>query len=314
MTEHRHQHGERGAAIILALLIMTVLATLAVSAISNHWAQQRNDAIAPQILQHEALLLAGQQWAHAILIEDARHTAIDHLQEDWAQPFPPTSLSALFNANNDSQWNDAALSVRIEDLTGKWNILSLRRASDDSQHMVLARKIAAMNGLPEDTFIRLLDAVPPERNANWYGGSANLRSPQDPEACLRWLGFTPELLDKTQAMITCLPNETAFNINTVSPFLLELLVAPGIAQDTLIARDNEPFSSLAEVVSRLNVPDTTFPCLVFGRPGVGWTVRSSWFAIHTDVRLDGIVWRTTQTVQRVGNTLQTLSTVTNNNN
>lgn len=302
---------QQGAAILLAMLIMALLASLASMALSKHWLQERTSRIVQQTLQHEALLTAGQQWAQTILIEDARGPKIDHLQEAWAAPMPAAPLAAFLGKSNTPETRDgpdAHVSVRIDDLMGRWNILSLRRAPERSQHFELARRIALEAGFPADKFIRLVDAAPPERASNWFGGSSALRAPQGPEACLLWLGLTHAEIVRLRSMVTCLPDETALNLNTVPPQFFAWLFGPDIAENAIKERNERPFDSIADAANRLKVSPATFPLFLFGHPSIGWTTTSAWFAIRTEVEVDGIPWQTTQTVQRLGTYIQTLST------
>lgn len=298
---------QRGVAILLALLIMALLATLASVAITTHWAQQRTSTIAQQNMQHDAILIASQQWGHAVLVDDAQHTKTDNLNEPWALPMPATPLSAFLKVYSDQAQEGAMVSNRIEDLTGKWNILSLRRAPSGSQH-TLARKIAADSGLDPERLIRLVASAPPERPEGWVGGSSALRSPQGAQACLRWLGLTADEVERTKALLTCLPDETALNINTVDPKFFKWLLDPTIADDVIKERAKRPFNSIPDAAERLKIPESTFPLFLFGNPLVGWSPSSAWFAIHTQVTIDGVVWSTTQTVHRLGSYMQTLST------
>lgn len=299
---------QQGVAILLALLIMALLATLASVAITTHWSQQRTSTIAQQNMQQDALLVSAQQWGHAILIDDGFHTKTDNLNEAWAQPIGPTPVGPFLGLDESSNAPAATVSIRIEDLTGKWNILSLRRAPLGSQHHMLARKIAADAGLDPERLIKLVAAAPPERPDGWVGGSSALRSPQGPEACLRWLGLTADEVARTKDLITCLPDETALNINTVNPKFFRWLLEPVVADELIKERAKRPFNSTADAAERLKISPDTFPLFLFGNPQVGWAPNSAWFAIHTQVVIDGVPWGTTQTVHRLGTLIQTLST------
>lgn len=307
----KKQTRQQGVAILLALLIMALLATLASVAITTHWAQQRTSVTVQQNMQQDAIVVAAQQWGHAVLVDDAQHTKTDNLNEAWATPMPPAPLAAFLKMPSDQAPGDATVSNRIEDLSGKWNISSLRRAPPESQHHLLARKIAADAGLDPERLIRLVASAPPERPEGWLGGSSALRSPQGPEACLRWLGLSADEVARTQALLTCLPDETALNINTVDPKFFKWLLDPAIADETIKERAKRPFNSIADAAERLKKPESTFPLFLFGNPLVGWSPNSSWFAIHTQVTIDGVAWGTTQTVHRLGSYIQTLSTTNN---
>ena len=89
LTSLHQRKSSRGAAILLALVIMVTVAGLASAAVSRHWSQQRTDALLRANLQHKALANAVLQWAHAILLEDRRQGVADDLTEIWALPLPP---------------------------------------------------------------------------------------------------------------------------------------------------------------------------------------------------------------------------------
>lgn len=298
---------EKGAAILLALLLMTVLTTLSGMAITTYWGQQRASSILQQTMQHDALLSAGQRAAHAILVEDARDVNEDNLQEVWANQGNPMDVSTFLNSGAGEKMS-ASISNRIEDLTGKWNILSLRRIEEKSEHQDVARKIALAVGMQEDRIIKLVATAAPEGPMGVPGQSSTLRGPQSPEGCLLWLGFTPAEVLRSSELVTCLPEETAININTVNSKLLALLIDSELVPAFLKEREIKPFSSIQDAATRLHVPDLTFPIFLFSSPRIGWDIRSNWFAIHTNVTLDSVGWNTIQVVHRMGTVVEPLTT------
>ena len=78
--------GQRGAALLLAMLILALVAT---TAAGMAWHQQRAIEVesAERARAQAAWILNGAlDWARLILREDARSGGADHLGEPWAVP------------------------------------------------------------------------------------------------------------------------------------------------------------------------------------------------------------------------------------
>mgnify|MGYP000157938853 CR=1 FL=1 len=87
MRSHgRGRHHQRGAAILLALLIASLVATMGATALVRHWSTQRTASVTPLNMQHRALVSAGLQWAAMVLTDDRQNGEADHLNEAWAAP------------------------------------------------------------------------------------------------------------------------------------------------------------------------------------------------------------------------------------
>ena len=83
----------RGAAIIVAMLVAALAATVAVALAGD---QRRWLADVPtrrDQVQAQSLALAGVQWARQVLEDDARAGSVDHRAEIWAYPLPPTPIA-----------------------------------------------------------------------------------------------------------------------------------------------------------------------------------------------------------------------------
>ncbi len=82
----------RGAAVVLAMLLAALAATIAVTLFADQqrWTRavmQRRDQV-----QAQALAMAGVQWARQILDTGGRPKTVDHLGEPWAMSLPPIPL------------------------------------------------------------------------------------------------------------------------------------------------------------------------------------------------------------------------------
>ena len=83
---------DRGAAIVLAMLIAALAAAVAATVFADQQRWSRAVEHRRDQVQAQALVMAGVQWARQILDDDARRSDLDHLREPWAVPLPPIPL------------------------------------------------------------------------------------------------------------------------------------------------------------------------------------------------------------------------------
>ena len=84
---------QRGAAVVMAMLVVAITATLVAGA---HWQQNlvlRQVENEHSFAQAKWLLRGAIDWAGVILEEDARLSGVDHLGEPWAAPLADTHLN-----------------------------------------------------------------------------------------------------------------------------------------------------------------------------------------------------------------------------
>src|ERR1700692_36157 len=92
---HRHtasSRSARGAAVVLAMLLAALAATVAASLFADQQRWFRTVEYRRDQAQAQAIAMAGVQWARQILNDDARSTTIDHLGEPWAMTLPAIPL------------------------------------------------------------------------------------------------------------------------------------------------------------------------------------------------------------------------------
>ena len=125
---HRQQ---RGAALLLAMLILTLVATLASGMVWQQWRAIQVEGAERARTQSAWILSGALDWARLILREDARTGGADHLGEPWAVPLAEARLSSFLAADRDN--NSAAetdeieafLSGSIVDAQARWNLRKL---------------------------------------------------------------------------------------------------------------------------------------------------------------------------------------------
>ena len=137
-TKARHLPGayagekrSQGAALLMALLTASLVASLAAAGVWLQWRSTEVEAAERQRDQAHWLLLGALDWARIILREDARaggENGQDHLAEPWAVPLQEARLSTFISANADGVSRDderladeVFLSGQISDMQGRLN-------------------------------------------------------------------------------------------------------------------------------------------------------------------------------------------------
>jgi general secretion pathway protein K len=269
-TSHRAVlHAPRGAALLLAMVILTVVATVAAGMV---WQQSRAVAVeaAMRSRMQSAWILGGAlDWARLILREDQRDgdkraregkPAYDGLDEPWATPLAEARLSSFLAADRDNNAEggpEAFLSGSIADAQSKWNLRNLF----DPAYKVLPAELAGLRrlvdlaGVPSDTAERIAAGLQAAYREPADEGGARAR-PLAPQtfADLVWIGIEPATIAKLDAWVTLLPVRTPVNVNTASR---EAIVAAvegldlATVERLIQQRQRDPFQSLEQVKAQL---------------------------------------------------------------
>lgn len=236
----------RGAALLMAMAIMafaTVAAAAMLAALST-WTRQ--SGLAADRAQAEQLVMAGGDWAGAILRDDRRASGdVDHPGEPWALRLPPMPFE------------NGELAGRIDDQQGLFNLNNLVRGGklDLAQYARFQRLLSILQ-LPAELADALADwldadSVPqPAGGAEdaYYGalGHPHLAANRplvdlDELAVVR--GFDAGVRSRLAPFVTALPGTTALNVNTAPAEVLAAVVE-GLDLDAarvLVARRDGTF-------------------------------------------------------------------------
>jgi general secretion pathway protein K len=290
----RRRPTQQGSALLLAMVILTLVATVAGGMV---WQQQRAiDVEAAERARSQAgwILLGALDWARLVLREDMRTGGSDHLGEPWAVPLAEARLSTFLAADRDPTADDgpeAFLSGRIDDLQSHYNVRNLI----DEEGKVVPAELAALQrlcdlaGAPTDTA---------ERIATGLAASA---VPDDPARPLRpqrfdelaWLGLTPDTLRQIAPYVTLLPVATPVNLNTAPREVIAAVIDGldlGSAERLVQRRQRAPLASLEDV--RQELP----PKLELVESRV--SVDTRFFEVTGRLRLDNRVLEEHSTVER----------------
>lgn len=158
---------QSGAALLTAMLTVTLVATLAASALWQQWRSAEVEAAERGRLQASWVLIGGLDWSRLILREDARAGGADSLSEPWAVPLAEAKLTTFLaadkNISSDSLEGlpDAYLSGRIIDAQSKLNVLDLVDAGGKpvASSVAAFTKLFDLLGLPAQELSRMVANV-----------------------------------------------------------------------------------------------------------------------------------------------------------
>ena len=118
---------QNGAAILSAMLTVTLVATFAAAALWQQWRSVEVEAAERARVQSNWILTGALDWSRLILREDARSGGADHLAEVWAVPLSEARLSSFLSVDKNASdtEREAFLSGQISDLQAKLNVANL---------------------------------------------------------------------------------------------------------------------------------------------------------------------------------------------
>jgi general secretion pathway protein K len=219
---NRYRRPQRGAALLLAMLILTLVATLASGMVWQQWRAIQVESAERARTQAAWILSGALDWARLILREDARTGGADHLGEPWAVPLAEARLSSFLAADRDNNSVvdndslDAFLSGSITDAQSRWN---LRRLIDTEgkvaeNELRVLQRLCEQAGATGDCATRIAEAVSSAWSPLVVGtGDASI-APQRLSQ-LAWLGIDEDTLNRLEPWVIILPaSDTRVNVNT----------------------------------------------------------------------------------------------------
>jgi general secretion pathway protein K len=257
--------GQHGAALLLAMLIMTLVTTLAAGMVWQQYRAIQVEAAERARTQAAWILSGALDWARLILREDGRTSAdVDHLGEPWAVPLAEARLSTFLAADRDNnalaenESLDAFLSGSITDAQSRWNLRRLIDADGkpvEAELKTLARLCDAA-GAPGDCADRIAGAL---ARAWAPAGKADAIEPKRLSQ-LSWLGIDSDTLQRLEPWVDVLPDPQAkVNVNTASAEVIAAVVegmSLGNAQRLVQDRQRAPLRNLALPSSTQYFPQT----------------------------------------------------------
>lgn len=302
----RRQHG---AALLLAMLTVALVATMAAGALWQQWRGVEIEARERERLQASWILIGALDWARLILREDARSGGPDHLAEPWSIPLREARLSTFLAIDPTAGAagtfdDDAFLSGQITDAQARLNVSNLILGNQISEpdRESFARLFTQL-GIATSELDTLVDNLLRAASASDRADDGQVPIPLMPQrvAQLAWLGLSAQSLAVLQPYVVVLPTRTQLNLNTASAEVIAARIQ-GIdlsdARNIVNARNRAPFRTLSEVTRIVPSADRLDPSQV--------GVASRFFEIEGRLRLQDTEVRERSLVQRNGQSVITL--------
>ena len=314
---------QRGAALLAAMLTVTLVATFAATALWQQFRSIEVETAERSRVQSGWVLTGALDWSRLILREDARSGGADHLAEPWAVPLNEARLSSFLAVDKtatDTE-RDAFLSGQIIDLQGRLNVTNLIEGNAISDAELLSfRRLFDLLGLAPEQLSLLSSQLLLASRASQAAQTP--QTPQTPPGMaqpvvvvdgstplmpqrveqLLWFGLQAETLALLDPYITLLPARTPLNLNTASAEAI-YASAQGIeladAQRLVTARERSHFRTLADAERTLGGLPGRFD-------GNRQGVASRFFEVRGLLRLESIVVQERSLVHRDGLVVRTL--------
>jgi len=278
---------QQGVAIITALLIVTIAATISITISTRLQLDVRRTG--NLIAQDNAYfyLLAAEEWSRRILRQDKKDSTSDNLNEDWAIELPPLPVEG------------GSIQGRITDLHACLNVNSLVVAGAvDVTAKTRFSQLFTNLGINPDLIQSItdwidIDLATTNPNGAEDGYYLNLEKPyytantamQSPSELRLVKGFEdPEIYQQLEQYICAFDLEGGtgtININTASIEVLKSLsstMTDAIAKDIIEQREENPFNDLKDFTSfstlKTIITDTT-----------NLTTSSNFFLLRTQARI-----------------------------
>jgi len=301
---------KKGAALLSAMLTVTLVATFAAAALWQQWRSVEVEIAERARVQVAWLLVGALDWSRLILRIDGRAGTTDHLAEPWAVALQESRLSTFLAADKNNTGGltaeeqvDAFLSGSMVDAQSKLNIFNLIEAGERSEaDFLVFKKLFDHLNMPVTELESFAVNLKAALIANSLGTTTLM--PQRVRQ-LTWLGLRPQTLDKLTPYITLLPERTTVNINTAPAEVIYASV-PSLeladAKLTVTTRERAHFQNLTDAERAV----TAMKDKLIGKD-MQYSVATRFFEITGRIRLEQTVVEEQSLVQRdLSNNVKTL--------
>lgn len=274
---------ESGAAIIIAVLTLALVASLASFAIGDYGAAVAS--ISGRHEQTQARLLGRNaiDWASDVLAMDAQGGDIDHLGEAWTAGLRPTPIDG------------GAVATELADVSGHFDLNSLvSKGVVEPQRLAAYARLLGELGVPASQASALGAALAGALLTSPGNAAGAENSPAaasvlliDLDELQRLPGYSIELIGRLRPFAVALPAPAPLNVNTASAEVLAAVI-PGLgigaARDLTEQRQSAPFRDVDDFVARLARPDL--------KPlASALSVKSRYFIVSARVRYGQAITR-----------------------
>lgn len=318
----RHLPGKaRGAALLMAMIIVALVATLASAMVWQQWRSVQIETAERARAQSSWILTGALDWSQLILREDARadfnktqgpnaKQPYDGLDEPWATPLAEARLSTFLAANENYTGDgpEAFLSGEIADAQARFNLMNLIDLTADppvripAQVDVLKRLCNSLEVL-ETTADRIVQGMLDSQLEGRPGAPAN--PPIRPARVdqLSWFGIDPATLKRLEPYLVMIDPTgfeqlpTKINANTASEEVIAAVlgVNRGDAVALVQARKNNALRDGGDITKVVTPPPAT-------QANIGlFSYRSSFYEVRGRMRIGDRVLEQKALVHRNNN-------------
>ena len=302
---------QRGAALLTAMIIVALVATLAAAMVWQQWRAVQVEGAERARAQSTWILTGARDFAGLILREDFKGSiaGTTTLNDPWATPLKEGRLStflALDKSPSDDD-PDAFLSGYLNDAQARFNLINLISATgkvDASVQPALdaLQRLCENLGLDGSAAPRIAAGLNSARGANGATGTST-NAPLEPKTVdqLTWLGIDQESIKRLKPFVVLIsPQQTGVsvptpvNVNTASKEVLAAVVNidQGTAERIVQLRQRAPFKDVPSFTNQFPSPTGTSPSV---------SVRSDYFEVSGSLRLGDRVLTERSLVQRTQN-------------
>ena len=300
------QDTQQGAALLGAMLVVALVATLASAALWQQWRQVEIEAAERGRSQTQWMMTGALDWTRLILREDAlsgQDKNVDHLGEPWALPVQESKLSTFLS--QDQQWREGDpevyLSGQITDAQSRMNVRNLIEDGRISPEMLacfvqLFRQLDLPAAQLSLLTVRLQQALARSTAVTRRTDTGQADAPLMPQQTrqLVWLGLSPDTVSALSPYITVLPVATPVNLNTAAAPVLQAML-PGLdaasARQWVSQRERGHWASLEAARQALGTAGKGIDAKLH-------SVSSQFFEVRGRMRIDQVVQEELALVQR----------------
>jgi general secretion pathway protein K len=325
MTRLKSRHRQRGAALLLALLIMTLVATLAAGMVWLQWRGIEVESAERARAQADWLLNASLDWGNLILKSSIRNgDPDDDLGQPWATPLEETKLSSFLSADgthSEDSGPEAYLSGQITDAQSKYNLYNLvvpingaGKTTEVQRLQILFTAIGVSPDVAQTIVAGMRASYTAQQNLVDQPGQADstgsVLMPIE-LADLAWYGIDPKVIKQLEPFVQIIPftGTAAMTINANTAPAEVLMAGCGMpaitraqAEAAVLKRQGGPFISNNNIMAGLGLGATSPACTltpsVDGTPTsiLGW--KSQYFEIFGQLRYEQHVIRERSVIYR----------------
>jgi general secretion pathway protein K len=276
-----NMHRERGLALITAVFVVAIVATVAAFLALGQQIWLRQAQNFTDRAQGDAVARGATAYALMVLRDDAKKNAAkDDYGEIWAKPIA-TPVEGGIGAG---QISDAQARFNLNNLVGANN-------QPDTVQTAVFRRLLDSLSLDPNLTDAVIDWIDPDNQPTGAGAEDDYYLTLDPpyraanqkivstEELRLIKGFDAKTVETLLPFVTALPATTPININTADVTVLGALFnpAPGTLKQIVETRASQPFANVEELETRASANYAT-------NAKAAASVISSYFLLETQTK------------------------------